>query len=144
MKRAGRQPAVSRPFFSVFGSDKFAERIEGTFDLCGIRAVGDAEIAGKGETVTGNENKIVTECLEREEVGIRFRTFGHHVEGAAGTDDFKAQIGQGIVEEVHVGFIDADIGGEIAGFGNGELHQRGWTVVPDAPGNLSAHLNQHF
>ena len=98
--------------FAVSGCQLFKGR-QAALDLFGIDAVGKAHIALDTEAVAGHQQQIKLPGLHAESVGILFQSLGEDVEGTAGALHLKAQRGELIVQQVHVGLIHTQITGHI-------------------------------
>ena len=117
---------------------------QAALDLFGIDAVGKAHIALDTEAVAGHQQQVKLPGLHAESVGILFQSLGEDVEGTAGALHLKAQRGELIVQQVHVGLIHTQITGHILTAAYGPLDDAGRAVVAGEAGDLGHHVHQHI
>ena len=102
-------------------------------DRFGGGAEGDAAPAGAGEVVGGGEEQVVLPGPLAEGGGVGLGRLEQQVEGAAGLHAGVAHAGQAVVEQVPVGLVDGEVGGEPVAGGGHPLEQAGGVDVAQHP-----------
>ncbi len=136
--------AVRQNVYLRYAAASFSRGGQAPLDFLGIDAVGKADIALDTEGVAGDEEQVILPCPETEGVGILFQRFREDVKCTAGALHLKAQLGELIVQQVHVRLVHAQVAGDVQTAAHGPLDDAGRAVVAGEAGDLGHHVHQHI
>jgi aspartate aminotransferase len=88
-----------------------------------LTGLADRLRAASAKAVAGNQRQVILHGLFAERIGVLLQRFGEDIKGAGGFDHGKAQLFQLGVNQLHVGFVHAQVAGFVQAFGHGQLDQ---------------------